>query len=67
MACYKFRKKCILILGMQIIQIQYLNIFSIQFWYKKLFLLFFNPWLREERDKMTDSSSRERKVSFTSI
>jgi len=45
-------------------QSQCINIFPIQFWYKKLFLLLFNPnW--EERKKSPNSSDRERKISLT--
>jgi hypothetical protein len=44
-----------------------LNFFYIQFLYKSLFLLFFSPWLREEREKSHDSDGRERKISLTPI
>jgi len=33
-----------------------------QFWYKSLFFLFLNPWLREERDRgHTDSNNGDKK------
>jgi len=34
---------------------------------QKFIFLFFSPWLREEREKFSNSDSRERKVSLTQI
>jgi len=53
-----------------IICICFLNIFSIQFWYKSLFLLFnFVLGLREarERERLLDSNGKERKILLLSI
>jgi hypothetical protein len=41
--------------------------FSIQLWYKKLFLLFLVNGLGEERERSSDSSGKERKMSLTQI
>jgi hypothetical protein len=49
---------------LHIISIQALNIFSIQFWYKNFFFLFFLvSSLREEREKSLDFRGGE-KISF---
>jgi hypothetical protein len=53
-----------------IICICFLNIFSIQFWYKNLFLSFnFVLGLREarERERLLDSNGKERKILLLSI
>jgi hypothetical protein len=50
---------------LHIISIQSLDIFSIQFWYKKIFLLFLIFGLREERERSLDSSGRKRNVVDT--
>jgi hypothetical protein len=49
-----------------IISIRSLYIFSIQFWYKKIFLLFLIFGLREERERLLDSSGKK-KISLTLI
>jgi hypothetical protein len=51
----------------QIIWFWHLNFFQIQFWYKSSFLLFLNPWSREEIDRSPVSGGRERKILLTSI
>jgi len=41
--------------------------FSIQLWYKNLFLLFLVNSLGEERERSSDSSGKKRKMSLTQI
>jgi len=44
---------------LQIILGQSLNSFSIQFWYKNIFFIFFVSSLRKEREKMSNSNNKE--------
>jgi len=52
---------------MQIIQFRSLAIFPILIWYKGLFLLFFGPRLRKEREELLDSRGGERNLPLTPI
>ena len=53
---------------LQIILVQSLNSFSIQFWYKNyIFFIFLVSSLRKKREKMLNSNNRETKSRLTPI